>query len=209
MVGPNIGVIGCGYWGKNIVRTFHNLGALRAVCDVRSQVLEIVRTNYGVRTTSNVQELFADPEVDGIAIAAPAAQHYELVKQALEAGKHVLVEKPLALRVQEGRYLASLAEARSRILMVGHILQYHPAIVKLKDLIVSGELGRIKYIYSARLNMGKLRAEENILWSFAPHDISAVLYLLEEMPIRVASHGGTYIDTRVTDTTLSTCQFSS
>jgi UDP-2-acetamido-3-amino-2,3-dideoxy-glucuronate N-acetyltransferase len=205
----NVAVIGCGYWGKNVVRTFHNLGALHTVCDIRQQVLETAKADYGVRTTSSIHEVLADPEVEAVAIAAPAVQHYEVVKQALEAEKHVLVEKPLALRVQEGRHLANLAESHSRILMVGHILQYHPAIVKLKELIASGELGRIKYIYSARLNMGKLRAEENILWSFAPHDISAVLYLLEEMPIRVASHGGTYIDTRVTDTTLSTCQFSS
>jgi len=209
MARANIAVIGCGYWGKNIVRTFHQLGALRWVCDLRPQVLETVRTNFGVPTTSSVQEILADAEVEGVSIAAPAVQHYELARRALEAGKHVLVEKPLALRVEEGRHLASLADSRSRVLMVGHILQYHPAIVKLKELITSGELGRIKYIYSSRLNMGKLRAEENILWSFAPHDISAVLYLLEEMPTRVASHGGTYIDARITDTTLSTCQFAS
>jgi len=205
----NIAVVGCGYWGQNIVRTFHKLGALHSVCDLRPQILEAVRTNYGVHTTSSFPELLADHKVEGVAIAAPAVQHYQLVRQALEAGKHVLVEKPLALRVQEGHHLATLAEERSKVLMVGHILQYHPAIIKLKELISSGELGRIKYIYSSRLNMGKLRAEENILWSFAPHDISAVLYLLEEMPTRVSSHGGTYIDSRVTDTTLSTCQFSS
>src|SRR6478736_5372706 len=209
MAQANIAVIGCGYWGKNVVRTFHGLGALRYVCDVRPQVLEDARTKYGVRGSASVAEVLADPEVEGVAIAAPAIQHYDLVKQALNAGKHVLVEKPLALRLAEGRHLAQIAQARSRVLMVGHILQYHPAITKLKELIVAGELGRIKYIYSSRLNLGKLRAEENILWSFAPHDISAVLYLLEEMPTRVASHGGTYVDSRVADTTLSTCQFAS
>jgi UDP-2-acetamido-3-amino-2,3-dideoxy-glucuronate N-acetyltransferase len=209
MAGATVAVIGCGYWGKNVVRTFHNLGALRWVCDVRSQVLDDVRTKYGVQTTSSVAEILSDSEVEGVAIAAPAAQHYNLTKRALEAGKHVLVEKPLALRLAEGRHLAEIADSRTQVLMVGHILQYHPAIVKLKELIAAGELGRIKYIYSSRLNLGKLRAEENILWSFAPHDISAVLYLLEEMPIRVASHGGTYVDSRVADTTLSTCQFAS
>jgi UDP-2-acetamido-3-amino-2,3-dideoxy-glucuronate N-acetyltransferase len=206
---PRIAVIGCGYWGKNVVRTFHSLGALRWVCDVRSQVLEPVREKYGVQTTSCFARVLEDPEVEAVAIAAPAAQHYPLVRQALEAGKHVLVEKPLALRLAEGRHLAEIAEARSRVLMVGHILQYHPAILKLKELIAAGDLGRIKYIYSSRLNLGKLRGEENILWSFAPHDISAVLYLLEEMPTRVTSHGGTYVDSRVADTTLSTCQFAS
>lgn len=209
MARASVAVIGCGYWGKNVVRTFHSLGALRCVCDVSSQVLESVRAKYGIQTSSSVAEVLADPEVEGVAIAAPAAQHYQLVRQALEAGKHVLVEKPLALRVEEGRHLARIAESRAQVLMVGHILQYHPAIVKLKEMIAAGELGRIKYIYSSRLNMGKLRAEENILWSFAPHDISAVLYLLEEMPTRIASQGGTYVDSRVTDTTLSTCQFSS
>ncbi len=209
MAYPNIAVIGCGYWGKNVVRTFYNLGALRCVCDVRSQALEAARQNYGVQTTPDIAVVLADPEVEAVAIAAPAAQHYQLVRQALEAGKHVLVEKPLALALAEGRHLAKIAESRSRVLMVGHILQYHPAILKLKELIASGELGRIKYVYSSRLNLGKLRGEENILWSFAPHDISAVLYLLEEMPTRVASHGGTYVDSRVADTTLSTCQFAS
>ena len=206
---PNIAVIGCGYWGKNVVRTFNNIGALRCVCDVRSQVLDTVREQYGVQTTSSIAEVLADPEVVGVAIAAPAVHHYQLVRQALEAGKHVLVEKPLALRLTEGRHLAEIADSRSRVLMVGHILQYHPAILKLKEMISAGELGRIKYIYSSRLNLGKLRAEENILWSFAPHDISAVLYLLEEMPTRVSSQGGTYVDSRVADTTLSTCQFAS
>lgn len=209
MTAANIAVIGCGYWGKNVVRAFHSLGALRWVCDVRPQVGEEVRNKYEVRTTASIAEVLGDCEVDGVAIAAPAAQHYRLVKQALEAGKHVLVEKPLALHLSEGRHLAEIAKSQARVLMVGHILQYHPAILKLKELIAAGELGRIKYIYSSRLNLGKLRAEENILWSFAPHDISAVLYLLEEMPIRISSHGGTYVDARVADTTLSTCQFAS
>jgi len=209
MAQKTIAVIGCGYWGKNVVRTFHTLGALRWVCDTRLHVLEDVRAKYGVQTSASVSEILSDPEVEGVAIAAPAAQHYELVKRALDAGKHVLVEKPLALRLQEGRHLAEIADLRGRVLMVGHILQYHPAILKLKELIAAGELGSIKYIYSSRLNLGKLRAEENILWSFAPHDISAVLYLLEEMPTRIASHGGTYVDSRITDTTLSTCQFAS
>jgi UDP-2-acetamido-3-amino-2,3-dideoxy-glucuronate N-acetyltransferase len=209
MGSPKIAVIGCGYWGKNVVRAFHTLGSLHCVCDVRPQVLEAAREKYGVQTSLKISEVLADPAVEAVAIAAPAVQHYQLVREALEAGKHVLVEKPLALRLEEGRHLSEIADARERVLMVGHILEYHPAILKLKELISAGELGRIKYIYSSRLNLGKLRAEENILWSFAPHDISAVLYLLEEMPIRVSSQGGTYVDSRVADTTLSTCQFSS
>jgi len=141
MVRPNIAVIGCGYWGKNVVRTFHNLGALRCVCDVRSQVLDAAREKYGVQTTSSIAEVLADPQVEGVAIAAPAVQHYQLVRQALEAGKHVLVEKPLALHLAEGRHLAEIADSLARVLMVGHILQYHPAILKLKRDDFAGELG--------------------------------------------------------------------
>src|SRR5438270_489178 len=134
MTRENIAVIGCGYCGKNVVRTFHGLGALRYVCDVRPQALEDARAKYGVRVSSSVAEILADPGVEGVAIAAPAIQHYELAKQALEAGKHVMVEKPLALHLTEGRHLAEVAHSRSRVLMVGHILQYHPAIIKLKEL---------------------------------------------------------------------------
>jgi UDP-2-acetamido-3-amino-2,3-dideoxy-glucuronate N-acetyltransferase len=119
------------------------------------------------------------------------------------------MEKPLALHLEEGRKLVAAAKSQNRVLMVGHILQYHPAILKLKELIDAGELGHIKYIYSSRLNLGKLRTEENILWSFAPHDISAILFLLHEMPVRVASQGGTYLDSKIVDTTVTTCQFKS
>ncbi len=205
----NVAVVGCGYWGKNVVRNFYELGALRWVCDVRETVLEDVRGKYQVRTSPDLEPILADAEVDGIAIAAPAADHHRLAMRCLVAGKHVLVEKPLALRLDEGRQLVAAARERKRILMVGHILQYHPAILRLRQLIRDGELGRIKYIYSSRLNLGKLRTEENILWSFAPHDISAILFLLEEMPVRVASQGGTYLDSQIVDTTLTTCEFNS
>jgi UDP-2-acetamido-3-amino-2,3-dideoxy-glucuronate N-acetyltransferase len=150
-----------------------------------------------------------DDEIQGVAIAAPAAQHYDLAKKCLRAGKDVYVEKPLALRVEEGRELTDIAKRHNRILMVGHILQYHPAILKLKEMIGAGELGRIQYIYSSRLNWGKLRTEEDILWSFAPHDISAILYLLDEMPTSVTATGGSYINSHICDTTLTACNFES
>ncbi len=206
---PRIAIIGSGYWGKNLVRNFHELGALHSVCDTREDVLKQVREKYEVKTTASFNALLADPEVDGVAIAAPATQHFELARCALRAGKDVFVEKPLALKAQDGQELVRLAEERKKILMVGHILEYHPAILELKRLIREGELGRIQYIYSSRLNLGKLRSEENILWSFAPHDISAILFLLEEMPERISSHGGSYLDSRVYDTTLTTCDFKS
>ena len=205
----NIAVVGCGYWGKNLVRNFHQLGSLRWVCDVSPNAANQAREQYGIQISQNLEQILADPAVEGVVIAAPAAAHYDLGMRSLRAGKHVFVEKPLALHLDEARQLVAEAHKRSRTLMVGHILQYHPAILKLKDLIQAGELGKIKYIYSSRLNLGKLRTEENILWSFAPHDISAILYLLDEMPVRVASHGGTYLDSRIVDTTMTTCEFKS
>src|SRR5262249_11339367 len=147
--------------------------------------------------------------IDAVVISAPAVQHYDLARRAIVAGKDVYVEKPLALHAVEGWQLASLAAEQKKILMVGHILQYHPAILELKKLIREGELGQIQYIYSSRLNLGKLRTEENILWSFAPHDISAILYLLGETPVRVSSHGGSYLNSQIFDTTLTTCDFRS
>jgi UDP-2-acetamido-3-amino-2,3-dideoxy-glucuronate N-acetyltransferase len=204
-----IAVVGSGYWGKNLVRNFHQLGALAAVCDSNPETLAGAASKYGVPTFDSWQELLRQADIPAVVIAAPAARHFELCKAALLAGKDVYVEKPIALQVEEGEELVALAAREKRILMVGHILEYHPAIIELTRLVKSGELGRIQYIYSSRLNLGKVRTEENILWSFAPHDISVILSLLGEAPTRVAAHGGSYIDSRVVDTTLTTCEFAS
>jgi UDP-2-acetamido-3-amino-2,3-dideoxy-glucuronate N-acetyltransferase len=206
---PNVVVVGNGYWGKNLVRIFHEQGALAYVCDIRPDALRQAQTQYGARVVSSLGPVLSDDSVKGIAIAAPAAQHFTLAKQCLLAGKDVYVEKPLALKVQEGKELVRIAAEHEHILMVGHILQYHPAIIALKQLIQSGELGNIQYIYSSRLNLGKLRTEENILWSFAPHDISAILYLLGESPVRVCASGGCYLRRDIFDATLTTCEFAS
>ncbi len=206
---PQVALIGCGYWGKNLLRNFLELGALRAVCDPKQEVLDEAKSKYGVATVPGIETVLADPQIDAVVIAAPAVQHYDLARRSLAAGKDVYVEKPLALHASEGRQLAALASEQKKILMVGHILQYHPAILELKKLIRAGELGQIQYIYSSRLNLGKLRTEENILWSFAPHDISAILYLLDESPVRVSSHGGSYLNSHIFDTTLTTCDFRS
>lgn len=207
--GSRVAVVGCGYWGKNLVRNFHQLGALEAMCDVSEARLQELVKKYRVRATRSFDEVLAMPDIHGIVVGAPAAQHFQLAKLALLAGKDVFVEKPLALRVDEGQELVDLARERDRILMVGHLLQYHPAVLKLKRLIGSGELGKVLYIYSSRLNLGKLRTEENILWSFAPHDISAILFLLEEEPTAVAAHGGSYLHHHIADVTLTTCDFAS
>lgn len=204
-----VAVVGSGYWGKNLVRNFHALGALECVCDVKEEPLRKAELEYGIRTSQDFEAILRDERIDAVAIAAPAVEHFELAKRALLAGKDVFVEKPLSLRASEGRELIDLAQARKLILMVGHILEYHPAINTLKKLIQEGELGRIQYIHSTRLNLGKLRTEENILWSFAPHDISAILYLLGETPTRIAAHGGSYLNPPIVDTTLSTLDFAS
>jgi len=203
-----IAVVGSGYWGRNLVRTFSEMGVLKCVCDMREEALAEAHQKYGVRTATELGMALANPEVSAIAIAAPAAQHFELAYRCLLADKDVYVEKPLALHAAEGQQLEELAKKRGRILMVGHILEYHPAILELKRMIRDGVLGNIHYIYSSRLNLGKLRTEENILWSFAPHDISAILFLLGEEPCRVSTHGGSYLRHNF-DTTLTTCEFPS
>ena len=206
---PRVAVLGAGYWGKNLVRNFHELGALGLVCDPSADARRDAESRYSVRTCAVANDAIQDSNTRAVVIAAPAAQHYELAKQALQQGKDVFVEKPLALHAREGEYLVRLANEQKAILMVGHILEYHPAILELRRLIRSGELGRIQYIYSSRLNLGKLRTEENILWSFAPHDISAILFLLDETPTYVASHGGSYLNAGIFDTTMTTCEFKS
>ncbi len=205
-----VAVVGVGYWGKNLVRNFHELGALEALCDADPSAEATCRSRYeGVKFESDYTKLLSDPSVDAVALATPAVTHYEMAKAALEAGKDVLVEKPLAIDVKHGEELVKLAEAKGRILMVGHILRYHPAILKLKQLVKDGVLGKINYLYSNRLNIGKIRTEENILWSFAPHDISVILSLLDEMPARVACQGSAYLNQNVADVTLSHFQFPS
>jgi UDP-2-acetamido-3-amino-2,3-dideoxy-glucuronate N-acetyltransferase len=203
-----IGLVGLGYWGKNLLRNLHDMGVLDAACDQDAGVTDERRTRCpDVRFVPSFDELLALPGVRAVAIATPAASHCDLVRKALLASKDVFVEKPLALRTEDGEELVGLARRTGRILMVGHILQYHSAVIRLKELIAAGDLGRIQYIYSNRLNIGKLRTEENILWSFAPHDISAILMLLGEEPVRVSAFGGDYINTGISDTTLTSLEF--
>jgi UDP-2-acetamido-3-amino-2,3-dideoxy-glucuronate N-acetyltransferase len=205
---PTVAVVGMGYWGKNLVRNFYELGALSAVCDSDLSVETTCRRDYGnVRFCTEFGSVLSDANIAAVALATPAVTHYEMAKAALEAGKDVFVEKPLAIDVGQGRELVELAKKRQRILMVGHILRYHPAIVKLQEMVRSGALGQIQCLYSNRLNIGKIRTEENILWSFAPHDISVMLALLNESPNHVSSQGGAYLSRNVFDVTLSQFEF--
>jgi UDP-2-acetamido-3-amino-2,3-dideoxy-glucuronate N-acetyltransferase len=203
-----IGLIGLGWWGKNLLRNFYNLGVLHTACDTDSGVLSERRRLYpDVNYEAYFEEILQNPDIKAVAIATPASSHYKLAKMALLAGKDVFVEKPLSLTVKEGKRLVELSRREKKILMVGHVLQYHPAVIKLKELIVSEKLGKIQYIYSNRLNIGKLRTEENILWSFAPHDISVILMLLEEDPVKVNAFGGDYLNAGINDVTLTTLEF--
>jgi UDP-2-acetamido-3-amino-2,3-dideoxy-glucuronate N-acetyltransferase len=205
-----VAVVGSGYWGKNLVRNFDTLGVLAEICDTRKEILDELSKQYPCcMTTKSYLSILEDPTIQALAIASPAEMHYKMVKQGLLAGKHVYVEKPLALHEEEGMELHELAQKNKKILMVGHLLQYHPAVVKLKQLVSDGELGKIEYIYSNRLNLGKIRREENILWSFAPHDISVILSLAGEMPDQVTCVGANYLHQQVADVTLSTLAFAS
>ncbi|HEY2918441.1 MAG TPA: Gfo/Idh/MocA family oxidoreductase [Candidatus Binatia bacterium] len=207
---PAVACIGAGHWGTNLIRNFHELNALALICDSDGRRLKAARSQYpDVDCTESFNTVLADARIGAVAVATPAETHAVLVRQALLAGKDVFVEKPLCLDVEEGRSLIALASAQQRILMVGHLLWYHPAILKLKQLIEDGELGRIRYIYSNRLNLGMIRREENILWSFAPHDISVILGLISEMPDHVEAQGGNYLHDRIADVTVSLLSFPS
>ncbi|AKG53557.1 oxidoreductase [Dehalogenimonas sp. WBC-2] len=206
----NIAVVGCGYWGKNLVRNFASLGALRSVVDCSPLNLKQAKANYPeVNTFADIKDVINDPLVKGVVIATPAVTHFAMASQVLASGKDVFVEKPLALTVDEGKQLVELASAKSAILMVGHLLRYHPAIVKLQELLKTGELGKLQYIYSNRLNLGKFRTEENILWSFAPHDIDVMLSLAGETPQSVSCHGGNYLNHDIADVTVTNLSFPS
>ena len=203
-----IAVIGAGYWGVNHVRNFYELGALSMVCDTNRPSLDRMANSFpGVRIENDFRSALSDENVRGVVIATPAETHYRMARQAIEAGKDVLVEKPLTLDVDEGEQLVKLAAERGAILMVGHLLEYHPAVLRLRELIESGEIGELQYIYSNRLNLGKVRREENILWSFAPHDIAIILRLVGAWPERVAATGGAYLQPSIADVTVTNIEF--
>ncbi len=207
---PHIAVIGAGYWGKNLVRNFHQLGVLKTICDGAQPIREEMAKTYpDVAVTGDLADVLADSAVTGIVIAAPAALHYDIAEKVLAAGKHVFVEKPLSLTRADGEKLVSLAAQKQKTLFVGHVLHYHAAVIRLKEMIRAGEIGRLQYIYSRRLSLGKIRREENILWSFAPHDISLILSLTGEEPSYVDSVGSNFLHARIADVTMTNLKFPS
>jgi UDP-2-acetamido-3-amino-2,3-dideoxy-glucuronate N-acetyltransferase len=205
-----IAVLGCGYWGKNLVRNFHGLEALKLVCDPAESGRAMARQIHpGLEVASTYEQALSRSDVDAVAIATPAATHYSLAKAALHAGKDVFVEKPLCLDMREGNELVQLAEELGKVLMVGHLLQYHPCVEALHAILARGDLGKLHYITSNRLNLGKIRREENALWSFAPHDISVILSLAGgQLPEQVRCSGGVYLSHGVADTTLTAMRFA-
>lgn len=204
---PRVAVAGCGYWGKNLVRNFADLGALAGVSDANAGVAGVMAGRYDV-APMEWDAILAAPDIDGVVIAAPAELHAKLTCQALEAGKHVFVEKPIALNVEDGQRSIELAERKGLTLMVGHLLQFHPAFIALKKMAADGAFGRLQYIYSNRLNLGKIRREENILWSFAPHDVSMILALAGELPTSVEATGSCYMDQQIADVTTTNLSFA-
>lgn len=194
---PSVAVIGCGHWGKNLARNFAELGALGAVVDADSNVSAKYAREFGVPALS-VEDAFAS-HLDGMVIAAPAELHTPLALKAFEAGKHVYVEKPLALSIADGELIRDAAKAADRLLMIGHLLQYHPVFVTLREWVQKGELGKLRYVYSHRLSTGKFRVEEDTFWSLAPHDISMILSLFDAPPTDVRLSGQDFLTPGVAD----------
>jgi predicted dehydrogenase len=203
-----IAVVGCGRWGQNLVRNFSALGCLALVADGTEAGRQRARTLApGTPITSDFGDVLRSPHIDGVVLATPAPTHATLCEQALRAGKDVLCEKPLALSYGEGLKLVELAQEAGSILMVGHLLEYHPAVQTLSDYVAAGVLGRLRYIYSNRLNLGTIRTSENILWSFAPHDLAVILRLVGRMPLEVIAAGGSYVQPNIPDITVTQLLF--
>lgn len=205
-----VGVVGLGYWGPNLARNFDDLAQLTWLCDESAERLAEFSTRYPqARPTASFSEMLDDPELDAVVIATPVPSHYELARQALQAGKHVLVEKPPAMRAAEMDELVELAAKQNRVLMPGHLLLYHPGVQKLKDLIDGGELGDVLCIYGNRQNLGIIRDNENALWSLGVHDLSVILYLLDEEPEVALAHGRDFLTEGVEDVVFCYLRFPS
>lgn len=203
-------VVGCGYWGKNLVRNFAQLSDLRACCDPDPGVQSRLRAQFpNVRVEPEYETLLDAPDIDAFILATPAPLHASMTRAALQRGKHVFVEKPLALTRADAQAMVTDAQQAGLVLMVGHLLEYHPAVNHLKGLMESGELGETYYIYTQRVNLGKVRSNENALWSLAPHDISIVLYLMNETPVKVSASGQAFLQEGIEDIVFVTLHFGS
>lgn len=204
----NIAVVGIGNWGQNLVRVFNQLENLYIGCDTNiKKVQKLKKIYHNVKFTTSFDEVLEDKNVDGVVIASPAVTHYELAKKALLDGKPVYIEKPMTVNSKEAEELIQIADRKGLPLMIGHLLKYHPAIRKIKELIDNNDLGNVYYIYSQRVNLGTIREDENALWSFAPHDISVALYLLGDRVESVSARGGCYLNEHIEDVVFLNIQF--
>jgi predicted dehydrogenase len=207
-----VGVVGLGYWGPNLARNFAAMGGseLRWCCDAREEARARHATQFrDARFTADFDDLLGDPELDAVVLATPVPTHSDLAVRALEAGKHCLVEKPLAQSLAGAERAVAAARASGRVLMVGHLLQYHPGIERLKAIAGAGELGDVRYVYGHRLNLGKLRADENALWSLGAHDVAVVLHLAEEEPYELSARGECYMHEGIEDVVFAFMRFPS
>jgi predicted dehydrogenase len=212
MTPVSVGVVGLGYWGPNLARNFDRLGEteLRWICDSSEESRARLTPQFpNARQSGELDELLADPDLDAVAIATPVPLHADLAVRVLKAGKHCFVEKPLAQSVADAERVVDAASESGKVLMVGHLLEYHPGVRKLKEVASSGDLGEIRYIYGNRLNLGKLRPDENALWSLGAHDVSVLLHLAEEEPTELHAFGGSYMNAGVEDVVFCILRFPS
>ena len=199
-----IAQIGCGYWGKHLARNFFELGSLAAIADENPETAAGACAQFGV-PAQTFAEVLASPDIDAVALATPAISHATMAIAALRAGKHVFVEKPFALTLEDGESVIAAAKAAGRQLMIGHLLQYHPLFAQLKRMVEGGDIGALRYVFSTRLNLGKVRNDENVLWSVAPHDFSMLLSLVGEAPVSISAYGADILTPGVAD--WCTCHF--
>jgi len=207
----NVAIVGTGYWGKNLVRNFAtaNRCSLKYVCDQNEKLLAVQKETFPfIATSTNLEEVLRDSEIDAVAIATDATTHFEMAKKSIMAGKHTYVEKPLTLKASEAKVLIDLAKRKRIKLMVGHLLEYHPAVTYIKDLIENGEIGKPLYMYTQRVNLGIVRQNENTWWSLAPHDISVICYLFGSEPVSVTARGRCYLQTDIEDVVFATIDFA-
>jgi predicted dehydrogenase len=207
-----MGIVGLGYWGPNLARNFAAIDGceLTWLCDASEHARQRLQSAFPhAQATARLDDLLEDPELDAVALATPVPTHAELAEQVLGAGKHCFVEKPLATTVADAQRAVNAAEQSGRILMVGHLLEYHPAVTRLKELLGEGELGSLYYIYGNRVNLGQLRAEENALWSLGAHDVSVVLHLIDEEPLECSAHGECYVREGIQDVVFCYLRFPS
>ena len=205
-----LALIGGGYWGKNLIRDFNKCGVLDTICEIDDKAIERYNKEYpNIKTTKNWNEILESEEINAVCVSLPAEMHYKFTKEALENDKDVYVEKPITLDIKEAEELVEIAKSKNKILMVGHLLHYHPCIIKIKELIKNNIIGKIKNITCNRLNLGKFRSQENVLWSFAPHDISVVLSLAgNKLPDKMECHGMDHLQKNIHDVTNSILVFN-